>query len=77
MRFKVGIVKDNLSFSLCNSHLETLLHIFLKCSHTVHFIARLRTFIKMKLDPQYRDQNNIYLSPVINYVNITAKRYIS
>ena len=49
----------------------------------MHFRARLRAFIKMKLDLQYRDQNNIYFitsshdNVIINYVNITAKWYIS
>ena len=83
MRFKMGIVKDSPMCSLCNSELETLPHIFLKCSHTVLFLGRLLTFILMKVDPHYRDSKRIHYitgnhnNKIINYLNTVAKWYVS
>ena len=83
MRFKMGIEKDNPMCSMCKSHLETLPHIFLKCHHTLQFLIRLRTFIQLKIDPNFRDLKKVHFvtcdheNSIINYVNIAAKWYIS
>lgn len=79
MRYKMGIVKDSPLCSLCAAEIETLPHIFLKCS----FLRRLRTFILLKVDPKYRDSKRIryitcdHINKIINYLNTTAKWYIS
>ena len=83
MRFKMSIVRDNPICCNCKLHLETLAHIFLKCSHTKSFISILRSFILLKIDPTYRDQNCKYFitvthsNQIINYLNMIAKWYIS
>ena len=83
MRFKMGIVSDSPMCSLCNSELETLPHIFLKCSHTISFLGRLRSFILLKIDPHFRDSKRIHYitcghnNNLINYLNTAAKWYIS
>ena len=83
MRFKMSIVRDNPICCNCKLHLETLAHIFLKCSHTKSFISILRSFILLKIDPTYRGQNCKYLitvthsNQIINYLNMIAKWYIS
>ena len=83
MRFKMGIVRDNAICCNCKLHLETLTHIFLNCPHTKSFIILLRSFILLKVDPMYRDQNCKYFitvthsNQIINYLNMIAKWYIS
>ena len=83
MRFKMGIELNSPICSLCNSELETLPHIFMKCSHTISFLSRLLTFILLKIDPHYRDPKRIYYitcghtNKLINYLNTVAKWYIS
>ena len=83
MRVKIGIGHGTPMCSLCNSHLETLPHIFLKCSHTLNFRSVLQNFICNKIDPKYCDLKSVYFiinnynNRVINYVNIAAKWYIS
>ena len=83
MRFKMNIVKDNGRCGLCNGALETLEHIFIYCPNTKIFIRSLNIFIRHKICREYRDINNYYLvtcyhsNPLINYLNITAKWYIS
>ena len=83
MRFKMNIVKDNGRCGLCNGALETLEHIFLYCPNTKIFIRSLNIFIRHKICREYRDIDNYYLvtcyhsNPLINYLNITAKWYIS
>ena len=53
----MGIVRDNAICCNGKLHLETLTHIFLNCPHTKSFIILLRSFILLKVDPMYRDQN--------------------
>ena len=83
MRVKMGISHSTPMCSLCNSQLETLPHIFLKCTHTLNFRNVLQNFICTKIDPNYCDLNSVhfiisnYNYKVINYVNIAAKWYIS
>ena len=83
MRVKMGISQDTPMCSLCNSHLETLPHIFLKCYHTLTFRSVLQNFICGYIDPQYRDSKSVdfitsnHGNKTINYVNIAAKWYIS
>ena len=56
---------------------------FLYCPNTKIFIRSLNIFIRHKICREYRDINNYYLvtcyhsNPLINYLNITAKWYIS
>ena len=83
MRFKMSIVRDNPICCNCKLNLETLTHIFLNCPHTKSFIILLRSFILLKIDPTYRDQNCKYFitvnhsKQIINYLNMIAKLYIS
>ena len=71
--------------------LETLEHIFIQCPHTNIFKNILNTFIKNKIDREYRDNRNYHFNfdnmsrynycnhanPMVNYINLTAKWYIS
>ena len=83
MRFKMHIAKDNDQCSMCHTALETLDHIFLHCKHTKAFMGTLNTFIKNKIDRDFRDDKKLHFitcnhsNPLINYVNLTAKWYIS
>ena len=83
MRYKMRIVLDNPNCLKCTNNIETLPHIFINCHHTKSFLSILRTFILLKIDPLYRDNNCSYLitinhsSQVINYLNMVAKWYIS
>ena len=83
MRYKMKIAPDNGQCSLCKDSLETLEHIFLNCSHTKIFCNTLFSFIKDKIDREFRDSNKTYLilcnhsGPIINYLLLTAKWYIS
>ena len=83
MRVKMGIAKDSPMCSLCNSHLETLPHIFLHCSHTLTFRCVLQNFIRTNFYHQYRDTKPVHFiisnheNKIINYVNLAAKWYIS
>ena len=83
MRYKMHIAKDNNQCSLCKEALETLEHIFLNCSHTKKFKSRLNNFIKDKVDREYKDMSDYYFiicvhtNPVVNYINLTGKWYIS
>ena len=83
MRFKMGIEKDNPYCSLCKNNIETLTHIFLKCSHTLGFTKRLQLFIQMEIDPPYRNHKNVYYitcshdNIIINYLNIAALKYLA
>ena len=83
MRFKMRIAKDNDQCSLCQGGLETLEHIFIQCPHTNIFKNILNTFIKNKIDREYRDNRNYHFmicnhaNPLVNYINLTAKWYIS
>ena len=83
MRVKMGFSHSTPMCSLCNSHLETLPHIFLKCSHTLNFRSVLQDFICTKIDANYCDLKSVHFiisnhnNKVINYVNIAAKWYIS
>ena len=51
MRVKMGISHGTPMCSLCNSHLETLPHIFLKCSHTLNFRSVHKKLFVLKLIP--------------------------
>ena len=79
----MNIVKDNGRCGLSNGALETLEHIFLYCPNTKIFIRSLNILIRHKICREYRDINNYYLvtcyhsNPLINYLSITAKWYIS
>ena len=83
MRYKMKIVRDNGKCSLCKSSLETLEHIFLYCSYTKIFTKTLYNFIRQKICREFRDIQSYYLitcdhyNPIVNYLNITAKWYIS
>ena len=83
MRFKMRIAKDNDQCSLCQGGLETLEHIFIQCPQTNIFKNILNTFIKNKIDREYRDNRNYHFmicnhaNPLVNYINLTAKWYIS
>ena len=68
----------------CNNRtIETLYHIFMGCPHTKSFLKELKIFILMKIDPLYRDNTCSHLitinhsCDVINYLNMSAKWYIS
>ena len=83
MRYKMKIEKSSPDCSMCHSTLETLPHIFLHCSHTQSFKSRLKAFITLKLDNQYRDPKNYHFlacnhdNKIINYMNMVSKWYIS
>ena len=77
------IARDDDQCSLCHEALETLEHIFLHCRHTKIFTNKLNTFIYNNIDKEFRNNKNFHFivcnhsNPVINYINITAKWYIS
>ena len=60
MRLKMHIAKDNDQCSLCQGGLETLEYIFMQCQHTNIFKNILNTFIKNKIDREYRDNRNYH-----------------
>ena len=83
MRYKMKIDTESDNCSQCGLYLETLPHIFLYCSSTKRFVERVNNLIITKIDGNFRDNSNIHFftcchnNPIINYINLTAKWYIS
>ena len=83
MRYKMHIARDSDQCSLCNSALETLAHIFLYCPYSKVFTDRLNKFITDNIFKDFRDTTRYYfitcnhVNSVVNYLNITAKWYMS
>ena len=85
----MNIVKDNImADAVCATvhwkHLSIYFSTaFMKFPNTKIFIRSLNIFIRLKICREYRDINNYYLvtcyhsNLLINYLNITAKWYIS
>ena len=83
MRYKMHIARDSDQCSLCNSALETLAHIFLYCPYSKVFTDRLNKFITDNIFKDFRDTKRYYfitcnhVNSIVNYLNITAKWYMS
>ena len=83
MRYKMHIARDSDQCSLCNSALETLPHIFLYCPYSKVFTDRLNKFITVNIFTDFRDTKRYYFitcnhnNAIVNYINITAKWYMS
>ena len=83
MRYKMHIARDSDQCSFCNSALETLAHIFLYCPYSKVFTDRLNKFITDNIFKDFRDTKRYYfitcnhVNSIVNYLNITAKWYMS
>ena len=83
MRYKMHIERDSPNCSACNGPIESLAHIFVQCPISTQFITLINGFIRTHIDSNYSDPSRRYLitcshdNQLINYINLTAKWYIS
>ena len=83
MRYKMHIDRESPNCSLCHGSLESLPHIFIDCPTTTRFVTLINGFITANIDTDYRDPDRTYFitcsheNQVINFINLTAKWYIS
>ena len=69
--------------SNCDYPVESLAHIFISCPTTCRFIDKIKKLIHDKIDNTYTDPSKSlfntcsHSNQIINYINLTAKWYIS
>ena len=83
MRFKMQIDRDSPNCGLCHGPIESLPHIYLHCPMTIQFVGSIVDFITTHIDVTYNDPHKLFFitcshnNQLINYINLTAKWYIS